>query len=57
MEIKVAVLESLDVTARLEIVLAWVREALAELEVADRIRSEVADGMDAPSASTCSASS
>ncbi|HEV3451858.1 MAG TPA: endopeptidase La [Acidimicrobiia bacterium] len=46
-ERKVELLETLDVEARLEAVVAWARDALAELEVADRIRSEVTDGMEA----------
>ena len=45
-ERKVELLEELDPEARLELVLAWVRETLAELEVADQIRSRVTDGMD-----------
>jgi len=43
---KVELLETLDVEARLEAVVAWARDALAELEVAERIRSEVTDGME-----------
>src|SRR6202521_4911209 len=43
---KVELLETLDVEARLESVVAWARDALAELEVAERIRSEVTDGME-----------
>jgi ATP-dependent Lon protease len=39
-------LETLDVEARLEKVLGWARDALAELEVAEKIRSEVSDGME-----------
>ncbi len=45
-ERKVELLETVDVDERLERVTAWVKEALAESEVADRIRSEVADGME-----------
>ena len=45
-ERKVELLETIDVDERLERVTAWVKEALAETEVADRIRSEVADGME-----------
>ena len=43
---KVEVLETLDVEARLEKVLNWAREALADAEVSDRIRSEVTDNME-----------
>ena len=46
-ERKVELLETLDVEARLEAVVGWARETLAELEVADKIRSEVTDGMEA----------
>ncbi len=46
-ERKVELLETLDVEARLEAVVGWARDALAELEVADQIRSEVTDGMEA----------
>jgi ATP-dependent Lon protease len=45
-ERKVELLETIDVDDRLERVTAWVKEALAEGEVADRIRSEVAEGME-----------
>jgi ATP-dependent Lon protease len=44
-ERKVELLETLDVEERLEKVVAWARDALAELDVADKIRSEVTDGM------------
>jgi ATP-dependent Lon protease len=47
LERKVELLETLDVEARLEAVVGWARDALAELEVADRIRTEVTDGMEA----------
>jgi ATP-dependent Lon protease len=46
-ERKVELLETLDVEARLSAVVEWARETLAELEVADKIRSEVTDGMEA----------
>ncbi len=45
-ERKVSLLETLDVEARLEAVVGWARETLAELEVADKIRSDVTDGME-----------
>jgi ATP-dependent Lon protease len=43
---RLELLETLDVEARLESVVAWARDALAELEVSERIRSEVTDGME-----------
>ncbi|MGH2573379.1 MAG: endopeptidase La [Actinomycetota bacterium] len=42
---KVEVLEALDVEQRLEKVLAWAKDTLAELALRDKIRSEVAEGM------------
>jgi len=45
-ERKLELLETLDVEARLEKVLAWARDALAEIEVAEKIRTDVAEGMD-----------
>jgi ATP-dependent Lon protease len=45
-ERKVELLETLDPSRRVELVLAWGREALAELELKDRIRSDVAEGME-----------
>jgi ATP-dependent Lon protease len=45
-ECKVELLETLDVARRVELVLGWGREALAELELRDRIRSDVAEGME-----------
>jgi ATP-dependent Lon protease len=44
-EQKVEVLETLDVEQRLEKVLAWARDTLAEVALKDRIRSEVAEGL------------
>jgi ATP-dependent Lon protease len=46
LEQKVEVLETLDVEARLELVSAWARDVLAELTVKDRIRKDVAEGME-----------
>jgi ATP-dependent Lon protease len=43
---KVELLETIDVEARLERVVAWAREALGELELAGKIRDEVASGME-----------
>ena len=45
-ERKVELLETLDPGRRVKLVLAWGREALAELELKDRIRSDVAEGME-----------
>ncbi len=45
-EKKLELLETVDVEARVERATAWAREALAEHEVADRIRTEVGEGMD-----------
>jgi ATP-dependent Lon protease len=46
LEQKIEVLETLDVEVRLDRVVAWARETLAEVALKDRIRSEVADGME-----------
>ena len=43
---KAELLETIDVTERVAKVLSWVKEALAELELSERIRSEVSDNMD-----------
>jgi ATP-dependent Lon protease len=43
---KIEVLETVDVEARLEKVLGWAKETLAELALKERIRSEVSDGME-----------
>ncbi len=45
-ERKVQLLETIDPEARVELVLAWAKEALAERELSDRIRTDVADGME-----------
>jgi ATP-dependent Lon protease len=45
-EQKVEVLETLDVQARLEKVLRWAKETLAEIEVKERIRDEVAGSLE-----------
>jgi ATP-dependent Lon protease len=45
-EQKVEMLETLDVEQRLEKVLAWAKEVLAETELKDKIRSDVRDGME-----------
>jgi ATP-dependent Lon protease len=46
LERKVELLETLDVEARLTMVVAWARDALGELELKDRIRTDVAEGME-----------
>ncbi|HKZ75598.1 MAG TPA: endopeptidase La [Actinomycetota bacterium] len=45
-EQKVEVLETLDVEQRLEKVLAWAKEILAELSLKDKIRQDVREGME-----------
>ena len=45
-EQQIDVLEALDVGDRVELVLAWAKEHLAELQVARQIRDGVADGME-----------
>ncbi len=45
-ERRVELLETVDPGRRVELVLGWAREALAELELKDRIRSDVAEGME-----------
>jgi ATP-dependent Lon protease len=45
-EQKVEILETLDIEQRLEKVLDWAKEVLAELELKDKIRSDVRDGME-----------
>jgi ATP-dependent Lon protease len=45
-EQRIELLETIDVTERLEKALAWARETLGELELKERIRSDVSDGME-----------
>ncbi|HEX9717849.1 MAG TPA: endopeptidase La [Actinomycetota bacterium] len=45
-EQKVEVLETLDVEQRLDKVLAWAKEILAELSLKDKIRQDVREGME-----------
>ncbi|MCB0962954.1 MAG: LON peptidase substrate-binding domain-containing protein, partial [Acidimicrobiales bacterium] len=45
-ERKVELLETVDVAERVRLVLAWVKEALAERSVQERIRSEVNEGLE-----------
>jgi ATP-dependent Lon protease len=43
---KVQLLEALDVHERVTKVLGWVKEALAEVELTEKIRTEVSDGLE-----------
>src|ERR1700722_957998 len=43
---KVEVLETLDVAARLRLVIAWAREVLADLTLRERIKTDVEEGME-----------
>ncbi|MGQ0617437.1 MAG: endopeptidase La [Acidimicrobiia bacterium] len=43
---KVELLETIDVEERLEKVLGWVKEAMAELELAETIRKDVSEGLE-----------
>ena len=45
-EQKVEVLEAIDVEQRLEIVLAWSKDVLADLELKEKIRTDVSEGME-----------
>jgi ATP-dependent Lon protease len=45
-ERKVEVLETVDVEARLEMVLAWAKDTLAEIDVKERIRGEVSENLE-----------
>jgi ATP-dependent Lon protease len=45
-EQKIEVLETVDVERRLERVTAWARETLAEIELKDKIRTDVSEGME-----------
>jgi ATP-dependent Lon protease len=44
-EQKVGVLETLDVEQRLEKLIGWAKDTLAELSIKDKIRNDVAEGM------------
>jgi len=44
--LKVEVLETLNVEARLELVITFARRVLGEIEIRDRIRNDVAEGME-----------
>jgi ATP-dependent Lon protease len=43
---RVELLETIDVDERVTLVLGWVKEALAEIALGERIRTEVTDGLD-----------
>src|SRR5439155_21164624 len=43
---KLEILETLDVERRLEVVIAWARDVLAAQTLKDRIRKDVAEGME-----------
>ncbi len=45
-ERKIQLLETIDVEARLELAVAWIKESLAEIELAEQIRHDVTDGME-----------
>jgi len=45
-EQKIEVLETVDVEHRLELVLEWAKQTLADLELKDKIRTDVAEGME-----------
>ena len=45
-EQKIQVLEAIDVEARLELVLGWAKDVLADLELKDKIRTDVSEGME-----------
>ena len=45
-ERKVELLETLDLGDRLDLVLGWVKDALAEHELAEKIRNDVSDGLE-----------
>jgi ATP-dependent Lon protease len=46
LEQKIEILETLDVEARLERALGWAKDVLADLELKDKIRTEVSEGME-----------
>ncbi len=56
-ERRVELLETIDPVARLRSALAWARAILAEDSLKQRIRTDVTEGMEAASASSCCASS
>ncbi len=46
LERKVQLLETIDVAERLSLAVAWVKEALADAELSDQIRTDVTDGIE-----------
>jgi len=46
LEQKVSVLETVDVVARLRLVLGWAREVLADITLRERIKTDVEEGME-----------
>ena len=46
LEQKIEILETLDIEARLELALGWAKDVLADLELKDKIRTEVSEGME-----------
>ena len=46
LEQKIEILETLDVEQRLERALGWAKDVLADLELKDKIRTEVSEGME-----------
>jgi ATP-dependent Lon protease len=46
LEQRVELLETIDVEARLELVIGWARDVLAELELRERIRTDVTDNLE-----------
>jgi ATP-dependent Lon protease len=46
MDQRVELLETVDIEARLELVLGWMRDTLADLELKDKIRTNVTEGLD-----------
>ncbi len=45
-EQKIQVLETIDVEARLELVTGWAKDTLGDLELKDKIRTDVSEGME-----------
>ena len=43
---KIQVLETIDVEARLELVMGWAKDTLGDLELKDKIRTDVSEGME-----------
>ena len=54
---KLQLLKTANLVERLDLVIGWTREHLAELNVAESIRKDVAEGMEKPQRSSCCASS